>query len=116
MFSANVTYFDFQNGSGVRYLTMFGQALYPIDNQNLFYTYQGLTDDGQYYISAVLPVVNPGLPDDGATVIGDWYEFDQNWDNYIADELAWLNSQAPGEFFPTLTVLDDMMASFQINP
>lgn len=115
MFSAKVSYFDFQNGSGVRYLTMFGQAVYPVDNQNLFYTYQGLTDDGQYYISAVLPVVNMGLPNDGSTVIGDWFEFDQNWDTYIADTLDWLNAQDANNFFPSLTSLDEMMASFQIN-
>jgi hypothetical protein len=115
MFSAKVSYFDFQSGSGVRYLTMYGQAVYPVDNQNLFYTYQGLTDDGQYYISAVLPVVNMGLPNDGSSVIGDWFEFDQNWDNYIADMLDWLNGQDGNNFFPSLASLDEMMASFQVN-
>lgn len=115
MFAARVSYFDFQNGSGVRYLTMYGQAIYPVDNQNLFYTYQGLTDDGQYYISAVLPVTNMGLPNDGETVIGDWYEFDQNWDTYIEETLAWLNAQDDDSFFPSLALLDEMMASFQID-
>ncbi|MCJ7695930.1 MAG: hypothetical protein MUO40_10965, partial [Anaerolineaceae bacterium] len=52
MFTASSSYFDFQSGSGVRYLTMFGQALYPIDNHYLFYTYQGVTSDGAYYVTA----------------------------------------------------------------
>ena len=116
IFSAKVTYFDFQNGSGVRYLTMYGQALYPVDNQNLFYTYQGLTSDGQYYISAVLPVTNPILPDDGSTTVDDWMAFDQNWETYIVGVLQTLNGQSAENFTPSLALLDEMMASFSIEP
>ncbi|QRN83282.1 hypothetical protein JR338_00555 [Chloroflexota bacterium] len=116
IFTAKVTYFDFQNGSGVRYLSMYGQALYPADNQNLFYTYQGLTSDGQYYISAVLPVTNPILPDDGATTVDDWMAFDQNWDNYIVGLLQTLNGQSDENFTPNLALLDEMMASFKVKP
>ncbi|MBG0771172.1 MAG: hypothetical protein H0S82_05650, partial [Anaerolineaceae bacterium] len=116
IFSTNVTYFDFQNGSGVRYLTMYGQALYPVDNQNLFYTFQGLTNDGQYYISAVIPVTNPILPDDGSATVDDWMAFDQNWESYIEGVLQTLNGQSAENFTPNLALLDEMMASFSIEP
>jgi hypothetical protein len=115
IFNARVEYFDFQNGSGLRYLTMYGQALYPVDNQNLFYTYQGLTADGRYYICAVLPVIHMGLPNDGSSEVDDWEEFSNNFDTYITDTIAWLEAQDPNTFFPSLNVLDDMMASFEIN-
>ena len=113
VFSARVEYFDFQSGSGIRYLTMYGQALYPVDNQNLFYTYQGITDDGRYYIAAVLPVMHLGLPHEGQ--VDDWMAFEANWDNYLADTIAWLEAQDPNMFFPSLENLDAMMASFEIN-
>ena len=113
IFSAKVEYFDFQTGSGLRYLTMFGQALYPVDNQNLFYTYQGITHDGRYYICAVLPVSNVGLPDEGQ--ITDWIAFEENWNTYIADTLAWLEAQDVENFNPPLSSLDAMMESFEIN-
>ncbi len=116
IFSTNVTYFDFQNGSGVRYLTMYGQAIYPVDNQNLFYTYQGITTDGQYYISAVIPVTNPILPDDGSATVDDWMAFDQNWESYIEGMLQTLNGQSAENFTPNLALLDEMMASFSIEP
>jgi len=116
IFSAKVTYFDFQNGSGVRYLTMYGQALYPVDNQNLFYTYQGLTNDGQFYISAILPVTNAILPDDGGTIVDDWLEFENNWDTYMIGALQTLNGQSDNNFNPNLVLLDEMMASFSIEP
>ena len=115
MFSANVEYFDFQNGSGIRYLTMYGQAIYPVDNTNLFYTYQGITDDGRYYISAVLPVINIGLPNDGSSQIEDFYAFEENWEDYISETLTWLEEQPPQNYFPNLEKLDLMMASFDIN-
>ena len=115
MFSAQVGYFDFQNGSGVRYLTMYGQAIYPVDNQNLFYTYQGLTNDGRFYISAVLPVVHLGLPDDGSSQIDDWMAFENNWETYINDTVNWLNAQDAGSFFPGIDLLDGMMASFKVE-
>ena len=116
IFSAKVTYFDFQNGSGIRYLTMYGQAVYPVDNQNLFYTYQGLTNDGQYYLSAVLPVTNAILPDDGATIVGDWLEFENDWETYLIGILQTLNGQSGENFTPSLALLDEMMASFSIEP
>lgn len=115
IFSAKVEYFDFQNGSGIRYLTTFGQALYPVDNQNLFYTYQGITHDSRYYISAVLPVTNMGLPNDGSSQIDDWMAFENNWENYIADTLVWMEEQDIRTFFPSLDLLDEMMASFRID-
>lgn len=115
MFSANVEYINFQNGSGLRYLTMFGQAVYPIDNKNLFYTYQGITDDGRYYISAVLPVINAELPNDGASLLEDYEGFIENWDTYLAETLTWLEEQTPQSFLPNLEDLDAMMSSFIIN-
>lgn len=113
VFSAKVAYFNFENGTGVRYLTMYAQALFPVDNQNLFYTYQGLTNDGRYYISAILPITHPGLPDQGQ--IDDYLAFEENWDSYIADTIAWLNSQPGPTFFPNMDLLDAMIASFEIN-
>jgi len=67
---------------------MYGQALYPVDNQNLFYTYQGMTYDNQYYISAVMPVIHLGLPDDGYSEIDDWEEFSNNFDSYITETVV----------------------------
>lgn len=116
IFSAQVSYFSFQNGAGVRYLTMFGQDIYPADNTNLIYTYQGLTQDGRYYISAVFPVTHPGLPDDGSDLIGEDYSaFYSNWDSYIANLMRFLGEQPPDSFTPSIQLLDEMMASVEIN-
>ena len=56
VFRAQVQYVTFQNGRGVRFVAQYDQAPLPINNLEVFYTFQGLTDDGQYYVAAVFPV------------------------------------------------------------
>ena len=51
----------FENGKGIRYLSCYAQAFMRIDEHCLFYTYQGLSADGNYYISAIFPVDLPAL-------------------------------------------------------
>ncbi|MCA9980784.1 MAG: META domain-containing protein, partial [Anaerolineales bacterium] len=55
---AQVRYFDFGNGqgSGVRYLARFAQDANPLTNDQLHYYYQGLSADGQYYVSVIIPI------------------------------------------------------------
>ena len=58
-------FLSFQNGSGIRYITQLSQAAFPLINkQDLFYTFQGLTSDGQYYVSVIMPVNLPYLAAD----------------------------------------------------
>ncbi len=115
IFHTKTDYVAFQNGDGIRFLTMFGQALYPLDNTNVFYTYQGLTNDGNYYVSAVLPISNPILPDNGDYLMEDYMAFQDNWDNYLAETLQLLNAQPLASFGPRIDILDQMINSISIN-
>ncbi|MFH1446804.1 MAG: hypothetical protein ABIG43_05260 [Chloroflexota bacterium] len=114
--TAQSAYFDFQNGSGLRYMVMYGQELYPVDNKNLFYTYQGMTTDGAYYVSAILPISHRVLPNDADDVIGDWETFMNNWDTYLFETVQLLGEQTPQSYYPQMNLLDAMMQSFSINP
>jgi hypothetical protein len=107
---AGVSYLDFQNGSGMRYVTWYAQAAYPISNPGLFYTFQGLTNDGRYYISATFSVSNPVL-DEGIVV---WDQVSL-WQDYIEDIEALLSAQPPQSFTPDLSLLDAMMRSIYIE-
>jgi hypothetical protein len=109
MMQAQISYFNFKNGQGIRYLTQFSQGFNPINNHDLVYTYQGLSDDGKYYISAILPVNLSSLPSGASPIPGD------NYDSYVAGIVQQLNSQQPIDFKPGLSYLDDLMASFEIK-
>ena len=108
-------FLEFQNGSGLRYLTFFSQAAMPITNQGLFYTYQGITTDDMYYITAILPVSQSELPADDSD-----FQIDEAFYNFYQSYLGQLQGQvteAPAESFtPNLTSLDAMMRSLQVNP
>jgi hypothetical protein len=65
MFHSNEKILEFQNGKGIRFLTQYGQAPYPVNNESLFYTFQGMTNDGAYYVAAVLPIQAAFLPANG---------------------------------------------------
>ena len=115
MFAANIEFFEFQSGTGVRYLSMYGQAAYPVDNTNLFYTFQGLTHDSQYFISAILPVTHPGLPEDGDDIVDDWTTFFDTFETYLSETTAWLDNQPDDFFNPRLNDLDAMIVSIKID-
>ncbi len=117
-FHAQYQLVPFANGNGIRYLTQYAQYYAPINNHDMFYTYQGMTADGQYWISAIVPMSHPLLPADpsilpeGATVdnFGDIFV------GYIGNLTNQLNTQAPESFIPSLTALDQMVASIEIHP
>ncbi len=107
----------FNNGSGIRYLMQQGQSYWPINNQDIFYTFQGLTSDGKYWISARLPISNPILPENGNTLPNgeSMSTFTQNFSAYIAALTSQLNAQADDSFSPTITALDALISSITIQ-
>ncbi len=111
-----IKYLNFQNGTGVRYLTQYGQAYWPINNTDMFYTFQGITSDGQYYVSAILPVSNPILPANGEANPGDINALGDNFEAYLTDIKSQINGQPAGNFYPQLNQLDAMMESLLITP
>lgn len=111
---AQVKYLDFKNGTGVRYLTQFDQAVLPINNHELHYTYQGLTNDGKYYVAAVLPVNLPSLPVD-EIVTENPEGFITNFPQYLQNTVIMLNQQPASAFTPDLSQLDALVQSIEVK-
>ncbi|MBA3532562.1 MAG: hypothetical protein H0T73_11615 [Ardenticatenales bacterium] len=122
---AQVEYLPFQNGRGVRFLTQYDQSPYPIHNRALFYTFQGLTDDGAYYVAAILPISASFLsdsadseqldPDQGFPSL-DSEAFGEALTTYFGTITQTLNNTSSSDFTPTLTLLDAMVQSIAISP
>lgn len=116
VFRAQVSYLDFQNGTGVRFLTMYSQAVMPITNNALFYTFQGLTADGTHYISVIMPVTHPDLPDTDEEGIGEDFDaFANNYENYLQETIQNLNGQPSDSYTPDLSLLDAMVQSILVE-
>jgi hypothetical protein len=116
---ARVQYLDFQNGSGVSFLTQTGNGIVPINNDELTFSFQGLTSDGQYYIAALLPVTNPELPTGrelGQQMATEIEKDPGYYMNYLSATITLLEQQPAGSFTPDLESLDDMISSLFVPP
>ncbi len=79
----------------------------------MFYTFQGLTGDGKWLVSAVMPVANPVLPD-VETVFAD-PGFNDDYAGYLEDVKKTLSEQPDSSFQPDLSVLDAVFQSFKVQ-
>ena len=117
---------SFVNGKGIRYITLYSQAAFPIQNlshMELLYTFQGLSSDGKYYVSIVMPVNLEYVTVDEAT--GSSFPENGipfNWDNpnpedypnYLAKVVNML-SHKNNPFDPSLEVLDILVQSLAVG-
>jgi hypothetical protein len=111
---AQVQYLDFKSGKGVRFLTQFNNGMAPINNVGLIYTFQGLTHDGKYYVSAVLPVTSPELSAD-QTFSEQEAKAGQDYMDYLSETVQMLNQQPTGSFTPGLAKLDALVQSIDVK-
>lgn len=125
MIAARPQRLDFASGSGVRMLTQYGQAVGPISNNGLFYSFQGLTSDGKYYVIASLPTGAPFLaydmnatppqPEDSIP-----FSFNGNLDpSYYEDYMKAvedrINATDAAVFQPSIDLLDALVQSITIQ-
>jgi hypothetical protein len=118
VFYAQAQVLPFTSGNGIRFLTEFAQYTAPVNNTDMFYTYQALTSDGLYWITAILPINHPMLPANADNPPGgvSWEDFSANFDPYILDMVNQLNSQPLDSYTPTITALDALVSSIMITP
>jgi len=124
-FYAQVYTLTSSHNTGVRYLTQYltGNG-HPINNRDLFYYYRGLSKDGGYYISAILPVNAPFIQ---ASVTSNVMlsagqiplpkdADDAAFGDYLQAVGQKINASKPGNWQPSLLLLDDLMRSVEIQP
>ncbi len=124
VFASNIQVISFQNGRGVRLITEYAQYPASANNMDLFYEFQGLSNDGEHYIVAILPITFPTLAetsDAGAPLpaggIPYPYMADPNADMqaYYAAVTALLDGASPESFVPTLSQLDALIQSIALK-
>ena len=125
VFHARESYLEFQNGSGIAFLSEFAQYSAPANNQDLFYTYQALTTDGKYWISAILPVSANFVQDTPNSATSRKTGFPVFTDptdvtavkEYYAAVTALMKSVEASAYTPEITCLDVFLQSLKVeNP
>lgn len=116
----------FNGGSGVRVLAEYAQYTAVINNNELFYHFQGLTSDGKSYVVTTLPVNTAFLaaspdptastPPDGIPFPGTNVSDPSAYTNYYQQVTDRLSTTVPESFQPNLTLLDALIGSLQVSP
>jgi hypothetical protein len=114
---ARMHYLDFPGGSGVACLTRYAVDASPVVNDSLAYTFQGLSSDGQHYVSFFWPVDSAALPDTHqAGLAGQTYDaFAAQFEAYLARTTQALDAQPDGAFTPALWLLDGLLGTLRIG-
>jgi hypothetical protein len=116
VFRSNIEYLDFKNGNGVRFLAIYAQYAAPVNNQDLIYAFQGLTTDGEYLVSIILPINHPDLPANmNALAISELEAIAQDYEGYRAKMADLLADLPPASFIPDLDRLDALVTSLRID-
>lgn len=109
---------EFSGGQGIRYLSYYAQGPDPVLDREVFYTFQGLTNDGQFYVSALFPVETGIFPTEPPACLkcGEPnYDPFAEWAAILRDQLTQLNAQPEDEFSPSLSALDELIKSIQVG-
>lgn len=110
---AQAHYVDTPVLSGVAYVTAYRLDVSPLTAGEFSYTFQGLSNDGQYYVSAIFPVTASAFPIEIEADF-DYDAFSQGFLDYLADSIALLNQAAPGEIQPELVGFDAIIQSMTL--
>jgi len=94
---ARVRYVDFAGGGGVSFIARYSPG-YGAAADSLVWTFQGLTDDGRYYVSIFHPISAPSFPETGRPL----------------DTVYYLDALRTSEFTPDPDVLDGLAGSIRI--
>ena len=115
--AVQIKFLDFANGSGIRFVGRFAQDASPVLNQQLRYVFQGLTEDGQYYVSCAYPISAANLVDNLEDMSPEQVQhMYDDFQGYLTGVRDTLDALSPADFVPTLSQLDALIQSLEISP
>jgi hypothetical protein len=125
---AHTHYVRFRGGAGLACVLQTQQEEQPVNNQNLSYEFQGLTDDGRFFVTAQFPVAAPFLADDrDAATYGNFEHpgcfncnarlrvFRRKYRAYAAGVARKLEGLPAASFAPSLDMYDELLSSLEIR-
>ena len=116
--ASQYAYVDTDFGFGVRFVGRFAETPLPVSNDTpqMFYIFQGLSDDGAFYVSFFYPVRTDELPDSDAISDAERQQAGSDPAAYLEDKIADLNALSDTDWQPSLAALDATIASLKFPP
>jgi hypothetical protein len=110
--TARARYIETDAVQGISYITVIRADIGPFTNQDFLYTFQGISRDGQYYVTVTFPLTTDLFPEPQGF---DMEAFQREFETYLAESIATLNAAAPADFSPSLDAADALVNSIQIE-
>ncbi|GLH75080.1 hypothetical protein GETHLI_35830 [Geothrix limicola] len=110
---AKVKYLNFPSHKGVFFISQETQESdgNPINSNETYCSYQGLSDDGEWYIDLYLSISNPSLPKDASAADNIPRDSDRK---YLLAAESILEALNPASFTPNLTQIERLISSIQL--
>ena len=114
--AARIGFIDTPELAGIAYVTGFRQDLFPFARDDFWYTFQGLSTDGQWYVAVSWVVRATMFPvrvrNADARRIG---RNATTWERYIRQSVATLDAAEASAFRPSLETLDALVRSIDFE-
>jgi hypothetical protein len=122
-FHAHLKYIKFKGGQGVGSVVRYDMENSLVRDRQLAYTFQGITNDGRYYISATFPIAAPSLnlPKDGSITVHEGYRLpltvllsdqqEKKYQAYLKRMKNKLEKMSADQYAPNLELLEEMIGS-----
>lgn len=107
---ARAVYVDTPQLHGIAYVTGFRQDVSALAAKDFWYTFQGLSTDGQWYVSVVTPIRASMFPKK-VKAKNNNFTTEAQYDTYLTDAITKLNAGADDAFTPPLTAIDALVQS-----
>lgn len=124
-FRAHVKFVEFKDGKGVLFVTQYDIEPSLVNNSGLVYVFQGISNDGVYYISATFPITAPSLnlPKEYETGTYEDYKLptvfgkddEKNYSEYRAKMVRKLEELPPDKFEPGLNKFEELIRSLCVS-
>lgn len=115
-------YVNFKNGKGVFFLTQWDRETTQLSNDGLEYAFQGITNDGRYWIYGEFSITAPFLPNGEEPEVMAWNEKNyllphrsKKYQEYLRPVLAKLEALPANEFQPNLELLEQLIQSLEVK-
>jgi hypothetical protein len=111
---ARATFIETSDLTGIAYLIGYRQDFVPFAAGDFVYTFQALSNDGEWYVSGDFFVEAAGFPQ--RIRARDARDAAGRWEAYLQESVATLDAAAPDAFSPPLTAIDALIESIVIVP
>ena len=96
---------------GIAYIQVVSADLAPFISRDFSYTFQGISNDGQYYVSTNFNLNTELFPETLEGTDFNMEEFQAQWPEYLAESIATLNQAEANDFTPSLGAIDAFVES-----